>query len=337
MEKMRQPVVTVLVTVKDGVKTIEKCVRSLMKLDYKNYTVYVTDAYSTDGTWEILKKLKKKYGKKLKIEQVEGNIAKAHNYMLRKVKTPYVAFTDADCVVDKNWLKELIKGFDEKDVIATAGYCATPKKVNNLQRLLGMELESRFKRFFGKYITRAPTMNLCVKTKFARKVMFDERLDAAQETDFGWRLTKLGKMKYIPTAIVWHYHRPTLKSYFKQHYRYGKSLPLLYLKHPLKAKGDHISTPFMMFQEYLFVFVLLTGIATIFSKSFVVLFGLSILALSALYIFDITSYCRKPSDMLYLIFLYLVRNVGWTLGCFVGVVKVFVHLVFHGNLKNLKL
>jgi len=332
-----QPSVTVLVTVKNMADTITKCIDSLMKLNYNNYKVYVTDAFSTDGTWEILQRLKKKYGRKLIIEQVEGNIAKAHNYMIKKVKTSFIAFTDADCIVDKNWLRELMKGFDSPSVVATAGYCATPKKVNKLQRLIGMELESRFKRFFGKYISRAPTMNLCVKTNYVRKVMFDERLDVTQESDFGWRLTRLGKMKYVPTAIVWHHHRPTLKSYFRQQYRYGKSLPLLYLKHPKRAKGDHISTPFMMFQEYAFISIIVSALISILWKQFVPLIFLSIGMLIILYLLDILSFCKNLKDTVSMMFLYFLRNVGWTLGFVVGGMKIMVHLLRHGNLRRLKL
>ena len=59
-------------------------------------------------------------------------------------------------------------------------------------------------------------MNLCLETETARKVKFDEEQKVAVETDFGFRLTKLGKIKYCPKALVWHYHRASLKNYFRQ-------------------------------------------------------------------------------------------------------------------------
>src|SRR3990170_2112556 len=100
---MKKPAVTVLVTVRNAKQTIEKCIKSLLGQSYSNYNIYVTDAHSEDNTWSILQKFKKK----IKLERIRANRPAAYNYMIKKVKTPYIAFTDADCVVDKDWLKVL--------------------------------------------------------------------------------------------------------------------------------------------------------------------------------------------------------------------------------------
>ena len=123
--KSRQPSVTVLVTVRNSAGTIKRCIDSLLRLNYRNKKVYVTDAYSTDGTWEILKK----YSKKIRLERVRGNIAEGHNYMVKRCKTDFIAFTDADCVVDRNWLKRLVDAFDSDAVVASGGMVRTPKTV----------------------------------------------------------------------------------------------------------------------------------------------------------------------------------------------------------------
>ena len=318
----RLPWVTILVTVKNSRDTIEKCINSLLKLNYPNYRIYVTDAFSTDGTYEILKKLKKKHPKKIKLERIKGNIAKAHNYMIKKVKTSFIAMTDADCVVDKNWLKNLISGFTSKDIIATAGFCSTPKKVNWLQKLIGLELEHRFKNF-PEFISRAPTMNLCVKTSYAKKVKFNEKLEVAQETDWGYRLTKLGKMKYIPKAIVYHYHRPTLKSYFIQQFKYGKQMPLIYLKqYKEKITGDHISTRSIFLQLLFFDLTIFLFFLSIFFKF---LFLPSIFLLIFLFIFylcDILKFTRSIRNIFGILFIYFLRVIAWTIGILVGLITL---------------
>jgi len=314
----KQSSVTILITVKNSARTIKECIDSVMKQNYKNYSVYVTDAYSTDGTWEILKSLKKKYGKKLKIERVKGNIARSHNYMIKNVKSDFIAFTDADCVVDKNWLKNLISGFSSEEIIATTGFCSTPKKINWLQKLIGLELEHRFKNF-PEFVSRAPTMNLCVKTSYAKKVKFNEKLEAAQETDWGYRLTKLGKMRYVSKAVVYHYHRPTLRSYFIQQFKYGKQMPLIYLKqYKEKITGDHISTRSLFLQ---LLFFDLTLLFFFFSTFFKFLFSPSIFLLIFLfsfYLYDILKFTRSIRNILGLLFIYFLRVIAWTIGILVG-------------------
>ena len=273
---------------------------------------------STDKTYDILKT----YGKKIRLERVKGSVPKVHNHVLRNVDTEFVAYTDADCVVEKDWLEKLMSGFTSEDIVATAGYCGTPKGVSRLQRLIGLELEDRFKHF-PEFISRAPTMNMCVRTKVARKVGWDERFSTAVfETDFGWRLTKRGKMKYIPEARVYHYHRADWKRFFKQQFNYGRHLPMLYLKHKEKIVGDHISKPSMMFQEFVFLFGVFFLVLSIFNKLF---FHFSITCfscLSFLYLFDILRLTRKTSEIILLFILYFWRTIAWSVGLFFGVIRL---------------
>jgi GT2 family glycosyltransferase len=231
--------------------------------------------------------------------------------------------TDADCVVDENWLKNLISRFSSKEIIATAGYCSTPKTVNTIQRLIGRELEDRFDNF-PKFILRAPTMNLCVRTEVAKKVKFDERFDVAQETDWGYRLAKFGRMRYVPKAVVYHYHRPTLKGFFKQQFKYGRNMPLLYFKHMRMSTGDHISKPIMIFQEFIFIFACLFLILSFFNPNF---FALAISLFAILFI----SYLLKSINLVKNIFeiplfffLFFFRTVAWTIGLVFGLFDLFL-------------
>src|SRR3989344_1141524 len=238
---MAFPSVTVHVTVKNSAKTIKACIDSLLKLNYPNKKIVVTDAFSTDGTYEILKK----YGNKITLEQVRGVAPRAHNHILQKVNTEFYAMTDSDCVVDRNWLKNLISAFKSKQVVAAGGLVKTPKNVNRLQSLIGRELENRYNHF-PKNVSRFPTMNMIVRSSVAKKVKMNENLRVAFETDWGFRLEKFGQLVYIPNAVVWHYHRGNLISFFKQQMNYARFVLPVYRKHQSKIKGDYISTTSML-------------------------------------------------------------------------------------------
>jgi len=318
----KYPSVTVLVTAKNAENTIKDCIESLLRLDYSHYNIYITDGYSDDETFKILKKMKKKHSKKIKLERIKGNIAKAHNFMIRKVKTELIAMTDADCVVDKKWLKNLTSQLTSEDIVASVGYCSTPKKVNELQRLIGLELENRFKKF-PKFITRGPTMNLCVRTDIAKKVKFDERFDVAQETDWGYRLREYGKIKYAPKAVVYHYHRPTWRSFFKQQFRYGKHMPLLYLKHKRMSTGDQISKPSMICGEFIFLSACFFLFVGLFYETFLVLSKILFTFLIILYLIDILKLTRNIADIILFFGLYLVRTLAWSIGLVFGIFYLF--------------
>ena len=311
---MKYPKVTIFVPVKNGERTLKKCIDSLLKLDYQKKEIWIIDNMSTDSTPDILKS----YGKEIIWERMEGKVPKLHNCVLRKVKTKFLAYTNADCIVKKDWLKRLIEGFDSGDIVATAGYFGTPKDVDKLQLLIGREMEERFKKF-PKYITRAPDANLCVRSDIAKKVKFNENFFWSWESDFGYRLTKKGKMKYIPEAVVYHYHRSTWKGFFKQQFNNGKATPLLFLtKKKEKVVGDYISTFDMglrLTSVYLFVGFLFMSLLL---KQSLFLSLLSLMLFLFLTIKDSIKLANDFSEFIYYLGIFFTRTLAWMVGIPIG-------------------
>ncbi len=314
----KEPSVTIFVPVKNAKSTIEQCIDSLLNLSYKNKKIFVVDNMSTDGTYEILKT----YGRKIHLNRMSGTVPKMHNSILKKAKSNFIAYTNSDCVVKKNWLNKLISSFTSNDVVATTGYCSTPKGLNKLQTIIGKELEDRFKNA-PKFVPRGPDMNLCVRTDAAKKVMFDERFIWSWESDFGYRLTRLGRMKFVPDAIVYHYHRPSWLSFFRQQFNNAVINELLYWKHKEKVLGDHLSTTSMAFTlgfAYLTVFfAFLSLFNTIFIKAFFVSFWIILL----LYFRDILRVSRNLDDIPTVLGILVIRTVAWMFGVLVGLFLFF--------------
>jgi len=316
MENQKQ--VTILVAVLNKKDTIKQCVDSLLAQKYPYEKILVLDGGSVDDTYEILRE----YKDKIDLHQFpNAGLSCRLNWALDNIQTEYTALTDADCVVDPNWLDELIKGFDEKDVIATAGYCGTPKDVSLFQKIIGLELENRFKRF-PKYLNRAPTMNLCLETETARKVKFDEEQKVAVETDFGFRLTKLGKIKYCPKALVWHYHRASLKNYFRQQKEYAQWGVRLILKHKKRAVSDPITTFGMTIQIPLFFGILFFLGLSFFNSLFLYITAVITGILIFIYLKNVIEI--KPPLAYYPLFLlfFAFRTVSWSIGTLKGALSI---------------
>jgi len=315
----RYPKVTIFVPVKNGERTLRKCIDSLLKLDYPKKEIWIIDNMSTDSTPKILKS----YGKKIKWRRMSGRVPKMHNYVLKDVKTKFLAYTNADCVVKKDWLKRLIDGFDSDDIVATAGYFGTPKDVDKLQLLIGREMEERYKKF-PKYIRRSPDATLCVRTDVAKKVKFNEDFFWSWESDFGYRLTKRGKMKYVPKAKIYHYHRSTWEGFFKQQLNNGKITPFLFFKFRKEGiTGDCISTTSMGLQlilVYLFVGFL---ILSLFFKQTLFLSLISLMMFLFLVVKDSVRLANDFSEFVYYIGIFGVRIVAWCLGIIGGVIYTF--------------
>lgn len=314
----REPSVTIFVPVKNAESTIEKCVESLLNLNYKRKSIFIIDNMSNDNTYERLKK----YNKKIELIRMPGTVPKLHNFIIKHASTQFIAYTNSDCVVKKNWLRELIYSFESNDIIATTGFCATPKGLNKLQTIIGKELEKRFSKS-PTFVYRGPDMNLCVRTNFAKKVMFDERFIWSWESDFCYRLIKFGKIKYVPAAIVYHYHRPTLIKFFRQQFNNAMVNVFLYWKHKDKIFGDHISTASMAITLG-FSFILLSSLVlSLLNTFFLKISTLSLVVLLLLYIREVFNLCEKIRDVPLILTILITRTVAWMIGWSVGVFLFF--------------
>jgi len=141
------------------------------------------------------------------------------------------------------------------------------------------------------------------------------------EVDFGWRLSKLGKIVYQPKAKVLHYHRATLKNYFEQQKNQAKWGVRLLLKHGRRALGDHITTSSMTIQFPLFFLSLVFLFFSLFNRIFALIFLLSILILFGIYLKATIEI--NPPKKLYLLFLglFFFRTLTWAVGVSEGIVR----------------
>jgi GT2 family glycosyltransferase len=95
-----------------GEKVIQETVLSLEKLNYpkSKYEIIIVDNNSQDRSKELIQQLQKKY-KNIKSVFQDKNLgfSKGNNIGISYAKGQYVVLLNNDCIVDKNWLKELVK------------------------------------------------------------------------------------------------------------------------------------------------------------------------------------------------------------------------------------
>lgn len=111
MKNTNSPFCSIIVLNYFGEKVIETTLDSLLNMSYpKNrYEIIVVDNNSQDNSKEILHKYAKDYPN-IRLFFLEKNLgfSKGNNVGIKKSKGEFVALLNNDCVVEKNWLKELI-------------------------------------------------------------------------------------------------------------------------------------------------------------------------------------------------------------------------------------
>jgi cellulose synthase/poly-beta-1,6-N-acetylglucosamine synthase-like glycosyltransferase len=310
------PGVSIIVPTLNSGSTIDACLRSILELDYPKQLleVIVIDGGSTDDTMQIAK------AHPVKVVYSQLNPPAAYNLVLKNIENPIIGLVDSDAKVEKQWLRKLVKLLDDPKVAGASGTVDTWNKDKLVPRVIGYELISRYRRL-PDTVERVATMNLLLKKKIVTEIGgFDEALPTQYDTDIGARLTQAGyRIAFDAEAICYHFHRPTLKAFFKQQYKYGQNTWKLYFKHPKLARGDKITDWWMNAQPILYAVaavLLLISVAMGFnpvpSLIFLALVTVTILhyIISAVRI----SIAFDDFSAMYLIVIYFTRAIAWTLG-----------------------
>jgi len=153
------PSLTVLVPAYNEEKVIAKTIEGLLGTEYPNYEIIVIDDGSKDGTLKIANR----YKNKVKVlHKDNGGKASALNLGIAYAKGEIIAIVDADTIVGRDALKQLVKGFfTGKNVAAVAGNIKVRNRTNwltwtqALEYVSGIEIVRRAFDFFGS-ITIVP-------------------------------------------------------------------------------------------------------------------------------------------------------------------------------------
>lgn len=203
------PRVSIIVPTFNSEKTIERCIDSLFKIDYPKdkLEIIVIDNSSKDRTSSILKK----YKNIIYLAEKRQSAARARNRGIAHSKGEIIAFTDSDCVVDRNWVKELMKPFKNRDTVCVAGltvFKGQSTVINKAAEKRGLGAYVRWMDQGERGLSWAPTCNLAVKRDVLEKVGgFTEafRGAAGEDIDLCWKIGKLGyQIIFNNRAIVYH-------------------------------------------------------------------------------------------------------------------------------------
>lgn len=107
---------TIIITIYNKEKFLEKAIISACSQNYKNYTVIVVNDGSTDNSEKLILKLKDRYNF-IYYKKRNTGIADTRNYAIKKVKTPYFIFLDADDYIEKDLLQEIDK-YNDYDILS---------------------------------------------------------------------------------------------------------------------------------------------------------------------------------------------------------------------------
>lgn len=195
-------IITVIVAIRNGAKTIQRCLDSVAKQTYPNKQLIVIDANSTDGTVELLKANSDKID--YWISEPDSGIYNAFNKALDHSRGEWIYFLGAD---DFLWNESVLEKFS-KFLVATDpstriiyGQVAVVSATGNVLDYYGVPWEDIKSRFLQiMCIPHQGVMHHCSLYKDYGN--FNESFRYAGDYEFMLRELKTANALFVPQLVV---------------------------------------------------------------------------------------------------------------------------------------
>lgn len=208
--------VSFIATVFNEEKTVEKLITSLDKQNQKPDEIVIVDGGSTDKTVEVLSKFKH-----VRVLRKKGNRSIGRNFAISKAKYPLIVISDAGCVLDKNFIREVTKKFVNKSIDVVAGY------YKGIAETLFQEAVIPYVLVMPKNLNEETFLPASRSMAILKRVWkenggFPEKYSYNEDYVFAKKLKKEGyKISFAKKAIVYWMPPDTLPKVFRMFYRFA--------------------------------------------------------------------------------------------------------------------
>ena len=213
----RAPIVSVIVPVRNGEELLELLLDALARqtIDRDRFEVVIAD----DGSAEPPTALSTPDGHIRVLPGPPTNSYAARNRGVTASRGAILAFCDADCVPEPDWLERGLAALEGADLVAGRITFAVPEQ-RTVWTLLDMDSSKNQKLLVSH--GRAETANLFVRRdRFDAVRGFDDTVTEHGDFDFAERSVRAGAvLRYADDVVVSHPARTTAVSVLRAHWIY---------------------------------------------------------------------------------------------------------------------
>lgn len=254
------PKISVIIPCRGESDKLPACLVSVKALDYPEFDIFLVD----DGMDAfVCNRIRESFGGAVKIlESCRRGPSYARNLAAGASDADYVAFTDSDCIVDKNWLRELLAGFMRyPDTAGCGGIQKLPQDASRFERHVfafmkraGLITDYVREECFspppypsppggGKTVVSPPlaggaggggemrevSHNPSCSVMYRRDIFMREGgflwgLWPGEDVEFDYRLKKKKyKLVFNSAAVVYHHKPDNVRTFRRMMYNYGRA------------------------------------------------------------------------------------------------------------------
>jgi glycosyltransferase involved in cell wall biosynthesis len=213
--------VSVIATVVNEGESIRRLLDSLLIQSRPPDEVVISDGGSTDNTIEVLERYQNELPLKI-VESPESNISQGRNAAIAAANGPIIAVTDAGVVLSQDWLRELVRPYEESDASMVGGWFEADPYSDFEVAMGAAVLPSLPEIDPSKFLPSSRSVSF-KKSDWKAVGGYPEWLDYSEDLVFDLELVKRnGPFHFSPKAVVYFRPRSTLRVYARQYYNYAR-------------------------------------------------------------------------------------------------------------------
>ena len=298
--------ISVIIPVRNEEDKIARCLEAVFSQTVTPFEVIVVDGHSVDKTVENARK----FPVKILYEDYHTR-AGACQMGVENAEGDFIAFTDADCIPETDWLENIVEEFDDGIVgvgggIKNIGEGLWGKSINLISGTFLGSANSIQGRFFKdkRYVNSISGCNSMYHRNDIMKVGgFDVRLSTAEDTELNRKLLRVGKLFYTPDAIILHNHKRGLKEFGERMYQYG------YGRAKSRLWDLQVIPPILALITLLFLFVS--------PNAFLFMISLYVFILLC-FDFKIFIKAKKAQYLVSILIVFIIEHLSYTIGFWRG-------------------
>ena len=215
--------VSIIIPVYNEERILGACLSSITEISYpiSQYEVLIVNDGSTDKSAEIARSFIEENQNMRLLSKKNGGKGSAQNHGLEHAKGKYILITDADAIVEKEWLSKMVENLDKFDLVLGSCYAKDPKtwleKIQNAHYLI------KFKYGGAKGIPTIGANNGFRKDIVDEIGRFDETKTSVTGDFIRRAKEKNLKIHYDPDIVVYTKCTSNILGFLKQKLRWREA------------------------------------------------------------------------------------------------------------------
>jgi len=272
LNKISQPLVSIIILNYNANQLILDCIESITKTNYENFEIIVVDNASTDNSHI---KCKEKF-EKIRLIENEKNLGycEGNNVGIKNAKGELIVILNPDTIVHPDWLSELIRVYNEHgEALYQPKHLSLNEKsvimsTGNMMHIFGFGYaREKGKKDVNQYneieqIGYASGTCLFAPVSVLNKVgLLDPFIFLYHDDlDLGWRAAQLGiKSYYVPSSIIYHAESYSLKWNSEKFFWLERNRKYCLLTHYSKDTYSKISSTLALVDLLIWLFYFSKG------------------------------------------------------------------------------